>query len=147
MSTHNPIPNKYGRIIAQVTANPAAGAGAAIVAPAQYTSQPLSLAFQLACDANAADRSVYLQYDNSVVAYPIGAGGFVQTANETMTYIFGLGMGQIIGSDGPFTVGSLADTPAFLTGHFLNIVVVNIQATDALTGIGSIWNSWPWDQT
>lgn len=127
---------RYGEVpTLEYGTSPAAGAGFVFPVDGRYYLRLITVFFRLVTDANAADRSVNIQYRNhDDLPYLIAGAPVVQTASTTTDYAFQAFVGQ---SDWPVASTVLVTLPPVLLvpTHDFIITAENIQATDAFTRV------------
>lgn len=145
MSIRNPFESTLYRNSSVLTANPAAGANLSIPTHLNALSELLNLSFQLATDGSAANRSVYIELHRATHEHRIGSATYFQVASKTFHYICAQ-------AGSHFPTGSfidlyipIASLPVCYPGDTIEIIVDNIQATDAITTILSLWKIWPYE--
>lgn len=122
--------------------NPAAGAELSIVPPSGRLLALANIDFQLACDANAADRIVYLDYRLTLFNYRLGSACFPATANSTWHYIAHPNATLNTVSNLQDLCIAIPDLQLFNDNAELYIRVTNIQAGDQISNVRIIWKTW-----
>jgi len=112
------------------------GAQVTITVPAGKKWNIKSIMFQLATDANAANRTAFLQYQNAAgAAIGQAVSGVVQTAALTYTYVFAPGIPTFT-ILGPGNTVDIAINEGFLgPGMKIAISALNLQAGDVFNGV------------
>jgi hypothetical protein len=115
--------------------SPGAGVNFALVTPGRPGWRLVAVRCRLACDANAANRSLTVDYEdgNGTVFVSNGVAA-VQTANQTADFTFAADRGADT-SNTNFQVFAPLMPAEFDGGQSLQINVLNKQAGDALTRI------------
>lgn len=145
MSIRNPFESTLYSNSSLLTANPAAGANLSIPTKSNALAELLNLSFQLATDANAANRMVYLELHRATHEHRIGSACYNHVASKTYHYIAGQ-HGSRTTTAGIIDVYiPIASLPLCYPGDTIEIIVANIQATDAITDILSLWKIWPYE--
>lgn len=121
-------------------ANPAAGAGFSLTIDPRWRWRLLSAVFTLTTDANAANRYVTVEYQESDgVTFMADGAAVVVTASSTQRFV-----GQVDRGVGEWAANTdvfFPLTPVYLDGGTLvKITVGGIQVTDTLTGIRFVFN-------
>lgn len=145
MLIRNPFEEGLFKTSLLTTANPAAGANATIVVHANARSELLCLSFQLATDANAANRVAYLEYRRGGTHCRIGSAITQQSASKTVHYIVASQIGLWSGTTATMQYIPIASLPVIFPTDTIEVIIENIQATDAITTIISLWKVWPYE--
>lgn len=121
------------------TADPAAGASASIPNPGPHTSTLVCLSFQLATDANAANRIVDILNSDGSTARIINGPLAIVTANTTLLLTYGTTANYKITTSNPrYDHGLPLDIFVPAAGN-ITIQVTGIQAGDQISEITSWW--------
>lgn len=145
MLTRNPMDGQMWRDRLLLTGNPAAGAQLSIAVHANARSELLNVTFDLTTDANAANRTVYIEIKRATQRHRIGSAGFAHTANTSYQYIVTQMSGTILAvpvNDAYIPIGS---HPVLWPDDTIEIRVANIQVGDQLSTILSMWKIWPYE--
>ena len=139
---HNLDYNIFDQVTVAITA-PGAGNNLSFPAPGNCRILPVSLIFVLTTDANGANRTVRIEYDDGTNLFYRTANSYVQTASLVRQYCFGSG------SMPPFTeatndqrYGSLSPHVFLLANDTIETDITNIQAGDAITDAVLTYLRW-----
>lgn len=135
----SPAAFRYGDPALEYGATPAAGAHFIQTIPGQYRARLITFFCRLVTDANAADRTVVLEYrDAGDLRYAMAAAPVTQSASTTTDYAFQAWQGQ---ADWPADDTVLVPlVPITLPPtHDFRLYVDNIQATDAVSRVRFVW--------
>lgn len=130
---------RYGLPELKAHASPAAGADFSYSLPGDYFVRLIAVYCKFVADANAASREVVLSFEDAGGnRYALAGINTTVTASNTAYYAFGAFQPEAVA-----TVDStaLVPLPAIILAptQVFKLHVVNIQATDALTQIRTIW--------
>lgn len=139
---HNPIDKAHAVSYYKATANPAAGASAALSIPIISLSQLRLLSFVLTTDANAADRLVSLSFEFGAFVIPLGSADFAHTASTALQYICHNHAVPNKAAPVDVVMIPLPEIRLFPSTGVINILVTAIEAGDQLTAIYSWWDMW-----
>jgi hypothetical protein len=141
----NPLDYNLFKITILTTANPGAGNNVTITSPTTGRTELLNLSFELDTDANAANRLAYLEFRRGVTHMRIGSAIGLQVASKTYHYI--VSQGGAMFPTGTFhnLYIPIASLPILGSTDTIELIIENIQATDAITAIYSAWKAWPYE--
>lgn len=145
VSIRNPFEEPLFRTSLLTTGDPAGGANLSIPANTKARSELLNLSFQLATDANAANRIAYLELRRGTHHSRIGSAITTQVASETVHYIVAQNVGMWSSAGANMQYIPIASLPVLFPGDTIEIIIDSIQAADAITDIFSIWKIWPYE--
>lgn len=125
---------------------PVAGASFTQALEGRYITRLLAVHCRLVTDGNAANREVVLQYRNdAAVVFAQHGAPTVVTASTTVDYGFNIHQGQ---ADWPINSAILVPLSSlFLPAGFdFRLLIVNVQAGDALSAIRIYWERFWTDE-
>ena len=123
-------------------ANPAAGAGASIVAPAASHARLFHLTFTMTADANAANRIIWLSLHDGPEIFQLGSSQVAHTANAVVRYICSSLPMLNMGPPDDFFSIPLPDIRSTNTTDTWQINIENIQVGDQISLIRAHWRLW-----
>lgn len=126
-------------------ANPAAGANFTWTVPSGVRVLPVSVVFQITTDANAANRTVNLDYNNGVVVFAVATTQVNITAGLTRQMRFSVGLGNCFQESASGNLHGPLNPQLFLyPTQTLSSNVRSIQAGDQLSSIYITYLYWPY---
>jgi hypothetical protein len=125
--------NSWVDVVAGTT--PAVASGFSLTLSGEYVTLPLAVLFTFVTDANVANRSVRLEYDdgNGTVFWSDGSGAVVQ-AGTTSRWRFSSERTGADWDQNNFVFAPLPNLPLY-GGQKLQINLTNVQAGDQLSAI------------
>lgn len=91
MQQSHPLNNSVYDVLTIPISNPSVGTNFIITVPDNERLEILVLKFALVADANAADRTIRVNFNDGTTDNPVVTAGRIQTANETISYTFATG--------------------------------------------------------
>ncbi|HVE35375.1 MAG TPA: hypothetical protein VNC18_17550 [Gemmatimonadaceae bacterium] len=134
-----PALERYGFPEWKAHASPAAGTDFSYQLPGDFYVRLISVYCKLVTDGTAANREVVLSYEDAGGnRYGLTGGNTVVAASSTAYYVFSAQLTEVVA-----TVDSsvLIPIPPLLLEptRVFKLHVVNVQATDALTQVRTVW--------
>lgn len=141
----NNLPIKFGQILVTRVANPAVATNFTYDTSPRFHEQLVSVKFQLACDANGANRAVFLDVSDSTGVILSMSNNLAQGANTTFIDIFSIipaNYSQVFGTPDFAYMPIPPDTMIPLVGS-LDSRIENMQVGDQISAIIVVTYVWP----
>lgn len=110
--------------------DPAAGADISETVPTGARWNLLAMRAQLVTDATAANRRALFRLTDGTTPFSQVRSELVQTASQTITYVWQRGVPSLNSSDDGFAMVQMPDLPTLGAGFIILSATVNLQAAD-----------------